>query len=83
MFHKKNKTGKKEFGLQTDGQDFRIMTAAIMTVADDFYVVFGTSSGHVILLRVLFEGQNVRLQQVAIHQHTAAVLSMKRVCLDA
>ena len=83
MFHKKNKTGKKEFGLQTDGQDFRIMAAAIVVIEDRFYVVFGTSSGHVILLIVLFEGQNVRLQQLAIQQHSAAVLSMKRVCLDA
>ena len=52
MFKKQNKTGKKEFGLSTDVQDFRIMATAILHTSaanQDVFVAFGTSSGQLIL----------------------------------
>ena len=39
-------------GLQHEGQDFRIMASALIIIQDCFYVVFGTSSGHIILSKV-------------------------------
>ena len=76
---KKNKTGKKEFGLQNDGQDFRIMAAAIVRSQENFFVVLGSSSGQLILEKVLIENGRVSMRQVNFIQHQAALLCLKRI----
>ena len=58
-----NMTGKKEFGLSTDVQDFRIMTAAVMQTTDGVLVTFGTSSGQLILEKLQFEDGKFSLRQ--------------------
>lgn len=63
VFRKLNKTGKKEFGLQTDGQDFRIMAAVLTVIGQDFFVCFGTSSGQLILERVDFSDGRTQMRQ--------------------
>ena len=46
---KENVAGMKDFSAQIDKHDFRIMAAALVSINTDFYVAFGTSSGHLIL----------------------------------
>ena len=56
VFKKKDKTGKKEFGVQTDGQDFRIMAVELQRMLNgDFFLILGSSSGHLILCQLLFD----------------------------
>ena len=58
VFLKKNKLRQKQQSLQHEGQDFRIMAAAILDLLGSFYVIFGTSSGHLILSRVMIGRDN-------------------------
>ena len=80
LFKNQNKTGKKEFGILTDVQDFRIMATAIVKCGSEFLVAFGTSSGQLILETL--DTKAKQLTQVDVKQHTAAMLSMKRVQLE-
>ena len=80
LFKNQNKTGKKEFGILTDVQDFRIMATALVRCDKEFLVAFGTSSGQLILERLDIKAK--QLTQVDVKQHQAAMLSMKRIQLD-
>lgn len=59
------------------------MAAEIVRAKDCFYVAFGTSSGQLILEKVIFNSATgkVSLKQVDVIEHSSAMLSMKRVQL--
>ena len=67
LFKNQNKTGKKEFGILTDVQDFRIMATALVKLDKEFLVAFGTSSGQLILERLDLKAK--QLTQVDVKQH--------------
>ena len=64
VFRKLNNTSRKEFGMSTDVQDFRIMTAAIVKTTGAFYAAFGTSSGQLILEKLSIQDGKFQLRQV-------------------